>query len=100
MDLHSGRSLPIIKGQDQAIASAFLGPNLSPITASSRAAGNIYSASGDARQIAGDVLTTFTGPIDKVEVYSLAPGNQSQVRLPVGLVANGRYRDRSPMPGR
>jgi hypothetical protein len=66
-ELHSGRSLPIIKGQRWAIASAFLGPILArPRRA--RGQVNIYSASGDARQIAGDVLTTFTGPIDKVEV--------------------------------
>jgi hypothetical protein len=61
-------TLPNITSRHRPIESDFLGPNpLQSPTSSS--GGNRYIASGDARQIAGNINTTFTGPVEKVEAH-------------------------------
>jgi hypothetical protein len=102
---------PVAGDQDESIASALMGLHLDPMQSTSGTGNNVYIASGDARQIAGPVSTTFTGPIEKVEAFFtgsadedrrrqdwlrilrwLAPVNQSKVH-------NTAKRDRQPKTG-
>jgi hypothetical protein len=60
-------SLPNITSRHRPIWSDFLGPN--PLQSPTSSSGGTYIASGDARQIAGNINTTFTGPVEKVEAH-------------------------------
>lgn len=69
MNSDVNKSLPIIDGPHRDIASAFLGPTPDLISAVPINGGNVYAASGDARQIVGNVITTFTGTVERVELH-------------------------------
>jgi hypothetical protein len=59
-------SLPNITSRHRLIWSDSLDPN--PLQSpTSGSGGNIYIVSGDARQIAGNINTTLTGPVEKIE---------------------------------
>jgi hypothetical protein len=60
-------SLPSIASRHQPFGSDFLGSN--PLQSSpSSSGGNTHIASGNARQLVGDINTTFPGPVKKVKV--------------------------------
>lgn len=62
-------------GNQEPLASAFLGRDFDENLSSSTYKSSIRIASENARQINGPVTTTFTGPIDKVEAH-LADGKK------------------------
>jgi hypothetical protein len=66
-DTRMENSLPNITSHHRPIWSDFLGPN--PLQNPTSSSGGTYIASGDARQIAGNINTTFTGPVEKVEAH-------------------------------
>ena len=61
-------SLPSIASRHRPLGSDFLGPD--PLQSSpSSSGGNTHIASGNARQLVGDINTTFLGRVKKVEAH-------------------------------
>lgn len=80
MEPGSDHLFPTVAGLPETIAEALLGshPGVRPPIATGS---TTYIASGDARQINGNVSTTFTGHIERVEAYFTAPLNQSSAKI-------------------